>query len=65
MFITFYSNRIILFIVTITAIISGLIYLEIIELNFCDLNLNLKKNIYNRAKNEKISMYKILNNNNI
>ena len=56
MFITFYSNRIILFIVTITAIISGLIYLEIIELNFCNLNLNLKKNITRRAKDENIIM---------
>jgi len=52
MFITFLINWIIILSVTIIAIISGLIYLEIIELNFCDLNLNLKKNIYNRAKSE-------------
>ena len=49
-------NLKILLILSIIIIISGLIYLEIIELNFCNLNLNLKKNISNRAKNENIIM---------
>ena len=56
MFITFLINWIIILIVTIIVIISGLIYLEIIELNFCNLNLNLKKNITRRAKDENIIM---------
>ena len=30
-------------------LISSLIYIEIIELNFCGLNYNIKKNIMNRA----------------
>ena len=34
--------------------ISYLIYLEIITLNFCDLNKNIKDNIIQREKNEKI-----------
>ena len=57
MFLSFFINRIILLIVSIFAIISGLIYLEIIELNFCNLNLNSKNNIYNRGKKEDIIMY--------
>ena len=36
----------------IAAIIGFLIYLEIIELNFCDLNKNLRKYIIKRGKNE-------------
>ena len=34
------------------SIISGLIYLEIIELNFLGLNINLKKNIDQRGIKE-------------
>ena len=34
------------------SIISGLIYLEIIELNFLGLNINLKKNIIERGIKE-------------
>ena len=49
-------NLNILLILSIIIIISGLIYLEIIELNFCNLNLNLKKNIDNRGKNEDITI---------
>jgi hypothetical protein len=36
----------------ITAIIGFLIYLEIIELNFCGLNKNLRKYIIMRGKTE-------------
>jgi hypothetical protein len=36
----------------ISSIISCLIYLEVIELNFCNLNINLKKNISEREKEE-------------
>ena len=50
----FSFNQMIISILYIISIIFSLIYLEIIELNFCNLNLNLKKNIYNRGKNEDI-----------
>ena len=33
----------------IVSLISIMIYLELIELNFCNLNHNLKKNIENRG----------------
>ena len=36
----------------IASIIGFLIYLEIIELNFCDLNFNLKKNIISRSETD-------------
>ena len=36
----------------IASIIGFLIYLEIIELNFCKLNYNLKKNIISRGEND-------------
>lgn len=36
----------------IFSIIGFLIYLEIIELHFCNLDFNLKKNIIKRSKNE-------------
>ena len=36
----------------ITSILGFLIYLEIIELNFCDLNFNLKKNIISRSESD-------------
>ena len=43
----------------IIIIISSLIYLEIIELNFCNLNYNIKKKIMERALyNEEKSIYK-------
>ena len=45
--------EIIRLIIFIISIISCLIYLEIIELNFCNLNYNLKKNIIKREKEEK------------
>ena len=38
----------------ILSIISCLIYLEIIELNFCNLNKNIKKNISKRGEKEII-----------
>ena len=36
----------------IFSILGTIIYLELIELNFCNLNYNLKKNIELRAKND-------------
>ena len=36
----------------IASILGFLIYLEIIELNFCNLNFNLKKNIISRSKDD-------------
>ena len=36
-------------------IFSGLVYLEIIQLNFCDLNINLKQNIEKRMNEELIN----------
>ena len=35
-----------------------LVFIEIIELNFCSLNINLKKNIIFRAGSEIISLNK-------
>ncbi len=49
---SFDNKQIIQCILTIICIIFSLIYLEIIELKFCKLNLNLKKNIDNRGKIE-------------
>ena len=44
----------------ITSIFGFLIYLEIIELNFCGFNYNLKKNIINRGEDEyRISLVKV------
>ena len=43
----------------IFAILGTIIYLELIELNFCGLNYNLKKNIKCRANIEVIELYKI------
>ena len=40
--------------ICLIVIISCLIYLEILELNFCSLNKNTKKNIENRAQQEII-----------
>ncbi len=39
-------------ILLLLSIIFSLIYLEIIILNFCDLNKNIKENIIERGKNE-------------
>ena len=36
----------------IASILGFLIYLEIIELNFCGLNFNLKKNIISRSEDD-------------
>ncbi len=47
------------------SIISCLIYLEIIELNFCDLNHNVKKNIGKRATNEIKNEVESFNNSSI
>ena len=38
----------------IASIIGFLIYLEMIELNFCGFNYNLKKNIVERSKSDYI-----------
>ena len=45
--------------VDIASIIGLLIYLEMIELNFCGLNFNLKKNIIIRGKEEYKNSLKI------
>jgi hypothetical protein len=47
------------------SIISCLIYLEIIELNFCDLNHNIKNNIGKRAINEIKNEVESFNNSSI
>ena len=44
----------------IVSIIGFLIYLEILELNFCNLNYNLKKNIIKRGENETEDIGKLL-----
>ena len=41
------------------SLLGTIIYLELIELNFCDLNYNLKKNIKIRAKNEALNIFNI------
>ena len=45
--------------VDIASIIGLLIYLEMIELNFCGFNFNLKKNIIIRGKEEYKNSLKI------
>ena len=40
-------------------IVAVLVFIETIELNFCNLNVNLKKNIIFRADNEIDNIYKI------
>ena len=40
-------------------IIAVLVFIETIELNFCNLNVNLKKNIIFRADNEIDNIYNI------
>ena len=47
----------------IIAFFGFLIYLEIIELNFCKLNYNLRKNIINRGENINNLLDKIEENN--
>ena len=46
------NNKILFYISFIISIISGLIYVEILELNFCNLSKNIKKNIDQRALKE-------------
>ena len=41
----------------------GLVFLEIIELNFCGLNINLKKSIIDRGDDEKKEIYKSISGN--
>ena len=47
-----FGNRILKFIACFFDFIGFIIYLEIIELKFCELNKNLKKNIEIRASIE-------------
>jgi len=49
------------FITEIFSIFGILVYTELIELNFCDLNYNLKKNIINRSKKDS-SIFELTNN---
>ena len=44
------KSNIISIIINLLLIISCSVYLEILELNFCNLNQNTKKNIENRAE---------------
>ena len=43
----------------IASILGFLIYLEIIELNFCNFNFNLKKNIAHRSESEYNITYEL------
>ena len=55
------------FLAQVLAIIGALIYLEFIELNFCKLNFNLKKNITKRSLleiNLNSTDYSIMDNDN-
>ena len=52
------------FIAEIFSIIGILIYTELIELNFCDLNYNLKKNIIKRSLEDSTNIELINNDNN-
>ncbi len=56
------SKNILEIIIIGLSIISCLIYLEIMELNFCDLNHNIKKNIGKRAINEIMNEVESFNN---
>ncbi len=53
---TIEKKTIIQYILVIICIIFGLIYLEIIELNFCNLNFNIKKTILKRGKKEDLKI---------
>ena len=47
------------FISQLFSLFGTIIYLELIELNFCGLNFYLKKNIDSRARNEYLHIYEI------
>ena len=49
------KSNIISIIINLLLIISCSVYLEILELNFCNLNQNTKKNIENRAEQENVN----------
>ena len=48
--------NIIIILILILTIIASMIYLEIIQLNFCGFNKNVKKNIIKRGENELINL---------
>ena len=48
--------NIIIILILILTIIASMIYLEIIQLNFCGFNKNVKKNIIKRGENELINI---------
>jgi hypothetical protein len=48
----YYVFQLIIQICFIINLFFSLVFLEMIELNFCGLNVNLKKNIQNRVSNE-------------
>ena len=52
----FNLQNIIILLLLILSIISAMIYLEILELNFCGLNNGLKEKIKDRAEEEKIKL---------
>ena len=43
----------------ITAFIGFLIYLEIIELNFCNMNKNIRQNIIKRSEADLLQEYEL------
>ena len=54
-----YYELIMIIITFLIEILSIFIFLEIIELNFCGFNHNLKKNIINRSIDEKNIIYEV------
>lgn len=59
MILDYNSLRFILIIACLIEMFAMLVFIEIIELNFCFLNLNLRKNIIFRASSEINSLYKL------
>ena len=56
-----YRNLILIIIVYFFEILGVLFFIETIELNFCMMNVNIRKNIMFRAGNEVDSIYKLEN----
>ena len=51
------TKKWIFLIISILETITLLLYLEILEYNFCSLNKNTKKNIIEREENQRIQIY--------
>ena len=54
------TNRIIFIILSFIYLLSTLVFMEIIELNFCNLNNNLKIKIESRANKENDKMNEMI-----